>query len=80
MEVAIRWVEKVTYRSLIEVDEAAVREWLAHSGTPDVPITPDIVKEYIEAGDEAEWFEQCDTSVDFEGVEHRSLRDVISCD
>lgn len=82
MQVEIRWSEQVTYRSTVDVDEDAIRLWLADEEPskvdPEHVITAEEVKDYLESGDEDEWFEQTDTDRDFQGAEDRSIEEVIA--
>lgn len=74
MEVTVLWTEAVDYESTITVDTDSeeFKEW---SG--GAPITPELIKDYLQSGDESGWFEQCDTHTDFVAVSERTLDSVM---
>jgi hypothetical protein len=88
MKVLMHWSETVEYASVIEVDDEAYAEYLdaqRQSRTITDPAThqpggivssPGWVQAMLEEGDEAEWFEQCDTDADFLCVPERTITDV----
>lgn len=80
MDVTIRWSEKASYQSTINVEESEVREWMRDGDDPNGEITADVVKDFLEAGDESDWFEQCDTDDDYMGSEDREIDDVTDID
>lgn len=78
MKADIRWTEVVDYRSLINIDQAEWDEFWAGvlEAQPDAVLSAEWVKEFLEEGDESDWFEKCDTSRDFEGVSDRHINEV----
>jgi hypothetical protein len=65
MRVEIRWVEEVHYRTVVEVDDESFAQFSDET-------SEDAMLDYLNANEE-EWFEQCDTDVDFTGVEKREV-------
>lgn len=55
MKATIVWTETVTYTNLIDIDDYDFDEWLGD----ETLITTELVKEYLNAGDEREWLPHC---------------------
>lgn len=80
MQITLHWREEVDYTSAIEVDEDAVRLWLADYDEDKVDaehqVTAEEFRDFLESGDDAEWFDQVDTERDFMAVNDRTIEDV----
>lgn len=79
MKITIEWSEEVLYTSVVEVDDDALRDFLDKENVePGVEPTLANVKDFLESGDEEDWFTDCDAALDFTAVQDRSLDGVTS--
>lgn len=78
MQVTIRWREVNDYTSTITINEAVFAEFFddVKEAQPDAQISEGWIKEYLDNGDEDDWFQQVDTNRDFDGTHERFITDV----
>ncbi len=86
MKVKLEWSEEVTYHTTLEIDEeeiTKIRQWktmdhkgVFHPDEEDPVVTVADVREWFGSGEEADWFDRCDSDQDFYGVTDRTLEAV----
>lgn len=78
IEVVLDWSEDVSYRSTVKIDRGHWRDWLVERDLdPDTEPTDRLVMEYFASGpDDTEWFDQTDTTRDYEATTRRTIEGV----